>query len=248
MEDIPSPETLKQLLHIITKRSIETGYCSCCKKRKTAVPIPTQTVSIGENVRALTCYLSIIGNQSYSQISRFLSDFTGIRVSDGEMANILETEKIKLVPECEAIKERIRKNPVRHSDETGWPVAKEEQGKYAWTMTNPGSESEVAFLMGRSRGKGNIAELHGKDSNPGVDVTDDYGAYRNTFEKHQLCWAHPLRKFRDLADSPSLTSEKVILCKKTYEAFRECYTELRKLLDEGNGCYKKTGEWKMKEI
>ena len=102
--------------------------------------------------------------------------------------------------------------------------------------------------MGRSRGKGNIAELHGKDPNPGVDVTDDYGAYRNTFEKHQLCWAHPLRKFRDLSESPSLTNEKAILCKETYEAFRECYTELRKLLDEENGYYENTGEWKMKEI
>lgn len=137
VEDIPSLETLKHLLHTVSKHSIETGYCPCCKKRKTATPIPTQTVSIGENIRGLICYSSIIQNQTYSQISRFLSDFAGIRISDGEMANILETEKTKLVPECEAIKERIRKNPVRHSDETGWPVAKEEQGKYAWAMTNP---------------------------------------------------------------------------------------------------------------
>ena len=124
-----------------------------------------------------------------------------------------------------------------HYDETGWPVAKEEQGNHAWIMTNPGPESEVAFLTGRSRGKGNALELMGKDSARHVGVSDDYGAYRNTFQKHQLCWAHPLRKFRDLSESDSLEGEKCELCKRTYESFRILYGSLRELLEKENEHY-----------
>lgn len=60
---------------------------------------------------------------------------------------------MKLISEYEAIKVRIRNGAVVHLDETGWPVAKEEQGNYAWTMTNPPKESEIVFLLGRSRGR-----------------------------------------------------------------------------------------------
>jgi len=44
----------------------------------------------------------------------------GIALSEGEVANILESEKMKLVAEYEAMKERLRQEPVIHMDETGW--------------------------------------------------------------------------------------------------------------------------------
>lgn len=81
-----------------------------------------------------------------------------------------------------------------------------------------------------------------------VWVTDDYGAYRNIFEKHQLCWGHPLRKFRDLKDSPSLTKEQTPQCTKTYEAFAELYAKLTKILLEENTHYGITKEWRMERI
>lgn len=249
-EDIPSLETLKILLRAVTKLSIGTGYCPHCRKRKSSVPIPPQTVSLGENVRALACYQSVIQNQSYSQISRFLSDFAGIAVSDGEIANVLEAEKARLVPECEAIRERIRNGGTVHCDETGHPVAKEEQGNYLWGMTNPGPGSEVAFLAGRSRGKGNAEELLGKGPEGRVLVSDDYGAYRNLSPKgcHGLCWAHPLRKFRDLKDSPSLKEAQRKRCAAIYGAFAKTYASLEKIRKEENARHGKTGEWRTERI
>ena len=90
MEDIPSLEEMQKLLHCIVKHSIETGYCPCCRKRKMAIPIAKQMVSIGTNIRRFVCYASVIQNQTYSQIQQFLSDMAGITLSDGELSDILE--------------------------------------------------------------------------------------------------------------------------------------------------------------
>jgi hypothetical protein len=56
-------------------------------------------------------------------------------------------------------------------------------------------------MLGKSRGKGNAEELIEGMSEESVGISDDYGAYKNLFKYHQLCWAHPYRKLRDLAKS-----------------------------------------------
>lgn len=65
-----------------------------------------------------------------------------------------------------------------------------------------------------------------------VGISDDYGAYRTLFERHQLCWAHPHRKLRDLARSAMLDEEKQTQCQRTYEQFAALYADLRTLLAE----------------
>ena len=90
-----------------------------------------------------------------------------------------------------------------HYDETGWKVQKEEQGKFAWVAT--GTENfDTVFSLGRSRGKGNIEDI-GKGK---IGISDDYGAYKNSFAEHQLCWAHPQRKLRDMAESGEFGERK----------------------------------------
>jgi hypothetical protein len=77
---------------------------------------------------------------------------------------------------------------------------------------------ETIFRLGQTRGKGNAEKLRGHPSDQ-VGVSDDYGAYDNLFKNHALCWAHPLRKFRDLAKSGVLTPEHHAQCLSFYEKF-----------------------------
>ncbi len=56
--------------------------------------------------------------------------------------------------------------------------------------------------------------------------TDDYGAYRK-LENHQLCWAHLIRKFRDLANSQELIKEQVDYCKNEYKKLCLIYSDLK---------------------
>ena len=214
----------------VTKHIVEQGYCHVCKKWRIMLPMPPTVVTIGEKTRSFIAYASIILRLSYEQIQHILSDLYAFPISQGEIRNILEHEAIKLNPAYERLKEAIRQQQGAHYDETSWPVQREEQGGYAWVMTGTES-SDAVFLIGRSRGKGNAEELMGEDTaHSHIGISDDYGAYRNLFQTHQLCWAHPLRKLRDMTQSDCLSETSRKRCAVTYQQFAHLYEEVREII------------------
>lgn len=205
---------------IIIKHTVEVGFCSSCRSWKSARSLPSASLILGRSVRLYICYLSILLRLSFAQIRLHLSVSYRFHISDGEIARILEKEAIRLRPEYETLKERIRAEPGVHYDETHWKVQKEEQGHYAWVMI--GTETpDAVFLCGRSRGKGVAEELKGDANHTGI--SDDYGVYRKLFRRHQLCWSHPHRKFRDLSQVKDLEAGARERCRRTYEAFAKAY-------------------------
>lgn len=216
-----TPNTLKQ----VEKQQIECGYCPCCRKRRTALPLRSQTVRLGENVRMFTAYLITNLGLTYDKARCLLKDLAGLQISDGEISQILLAESRKLMPAYQQLQARIRGSPVNHYDETSYPVQKGEQGNFAWIKTATDT-TDAVFLLGRTRGKGNAEELRGNDK--GLMLTDDYPAYKNLAPgKHALCWAHPKRKFEDLAASKSLPPEKQTHCRDFYGKFCELLTDIK---------------------
>lgn len=69
--------------------------------------------------------------------------------------------------------------------------------------------------------------MEGEEPVKFVGISDNYGAYTNAFDLHQLCWAHPHRKLRDLSESKTLETEKLDRCKVTYEEFAKLYERVR---------------------
>jgi transposase len=161
---------------------------------------------------------------SYDQVRDFLIGTIRLPVSDGEMTAMLGGHAVTLRPEVERIKERINIQPGSHYDESGWRVQETEQGNHVWVKTGTDT-TDTLFLLGRSRGKGNLDELKGPSEQPGV--TDDYGAYRNAFATHALCWSHPDRDFRDLKNSGALTDLHRQHCASVYGEFAALYTDVR---------------------
>lgn len=226
-EDIILPEKPNQF-RTVAKHTIEKGYCAQCQRWRPALPLPPTPVVIGSRARAFVSYASIILRLSYEQIQHLLNDLYAFQLSQGEITNILDLEAIKLTPPFEQLKTTIRAQPGAHYDETGWKVQRENQGNHAWVMTGTQTPDAV-FLMGRSRGKGNAEELMGENTQH-IGISDDYGAYRNLFEKHQLCWAHPLRKLRDLTQSDTLDYKIREQCRDAYQQFASLYADLRAIL------------------
>lgn len=217
-EDIPLP-----IQKIVVKHEVEVGYCNSCKKQSSGIPIPSKKSILGNNVKKYVCILSIANRLSHSQIQENLKDIFDLSVSIGEIGNILETEANNLRPEYQGLKESVLSQTGTHYDETGWKVQKEEQGNFAWVAT--GTENfDTVFSLGRSRGKGNIEDI-GKGK---IGISDDYGAYKNSFAEHQLCWAHPQRKLRDLAESEEFGKRKKNQILKTYRSFSNLYQNIRK--------------------
>jgi len=233
VEDIRLPKGLRNFLKKVEKQHITTGYCPHCQKRVTAKPIQNQTVSIGDNLREFVVYGNIILRLSFAQISGLINDLANIQLSDGEISNILEQQAKQLLPHYETLKANIRGQPGAHFDETTYRVQKEEQGKYAWVMT--GTETtDTVFKLGQSRGKGNAEQLKGKKNKEQVGITDDYGAYRKLFkkQKHQLCWAHLIRKLRDLSESDKLKEQKRSHCQKVYKSVKTIYEQIKDVLEK----------------
>jgi transposase len=227
-EDIRLPEKPDSFKTVI-KHSVEKGYCGVCTKWRPALPLPPTPVVIGQQVRAFVSYASIILRLSYDQIQHILSDLYAFSISQGEITNILDREARKLTPAFEQLKTTIRVQAGVHYDETGWKVQHEDQGNYAWVVTGTKTPDAV-FLVGRSRGKGNAEELMGEENSSHIGISDDYGAYRNLFVRHQLCWAHPLRKLRDLIQSDTLDQKIREQCIETYMQFSSLYADLRAIL------------------
>lgn len=216
-EDIPLP-----IQKSVIKHEVEVGYCPQCKRQSQGRHIPSKKVVLGNNVRKYICVLSIANRLSHSQIQAHLKDVFALSVSMGEIGNILSHEANNLRPEFEHLKQSVVSQHGTHYDETGWKVQKEEQGKFAWVATGT-ENNDTVFLLGRSRGKGNIEDI----GVARLGITDDYGAYKHTFAEHQLCWAHPQRKLRDLVESDEIPIEKREYCNTTYQQFSKLYQHIR---------------------
>ena len=217
-EDIPLP-----VKKVVVKHEVEMGYCAACRKRSSGYPIPSKKAILGENVKKYTCVLSIASRLSHIQIQDHLKDVFNLDISIGEIGNILQTEADSLRPEYQALKQSVITQRGTHYDETGWKVQREEQGKFAWVATGT-DNNDTVFSLGRNRGKGNIEDI-GKGK---VGISDDYAAYKNSFFSHQLCWAHPQRKLRDMVESEEFGQRKKKQIIKTYEQFSSLYQSIRK--------------------
>ena len=217
-EDIPIPAK-----KIVRKHIVEKAYCPNCKKWETDIPLPTSKVVLGSNVQKYVCYLNVVCRLSFSQIQEILSDTYQIHISQGEIVKILNREAIHLRPFYEQLKAKIRGEPGIHLDETGWKLLCDGSNTFSWVMSGTESKENV-FLIGESRGKGNAEKL--LEDFQGFVVTDDYGAYRK-LKKHQLCWAHLIRKFRDLARSGELEEEQRLHCKNEYMKLCLIYEDLK---------------------
>lgn len=217
-EDIPLPQK-----KIVIRHTVEKGYCGACRRWSTAIPIPSVPVILGATVKRYISYLNVVCRQSYSQIEDTLKQTYDFEISQGEIAKVIEHEGERLRPEYERLKTKIRSESSVHLDETGWNILVGGGRGFAWTMTG-GISSDAVFALGKTRGKGNAADLIGDSQ--AVLVSDDYAAYRNLTSKHQLYCAHILRKLRDLTTSSTITDEMRIRCRSAYETFAAIYADI----------------------
>lgn len=203
---------------IVTKHVVEQWYD---KKRRvwiSAVPLPSTTVTFGDNVRVLVATLITIERCSYEQVRTLLLMLFGMRISDGEISNILDAEAKALDPAESALLASIREESSHHMDESRYDISGET--RYAWGIIG-GTSGDSVYRLGVSRGKGIAQELRGESI--GVLVSDDYGAYRILAEHHQLCFAHLIRKFRDLAQHEGFSDAQKEDVVHTYQTIKDIY-------------------------
>jgi hypothetical protein len=230
-EDIILPSDIN--LRTVTKHTVETVFCKSCDQWLYGKDIPGQPVTIGENLPKLVSFLSVVSRFSYQQIIEHASLFYHIKLTDGLIANMLEAQAVKLRPAYENLIESILKQSGVHFDESTWKMLIERLGHYVWVMTGTDNRDAVYFF-GQSRGKGVLDKMLASLKESGkkiIGISDDYNAYKSVeaFLAHALCWAHPNRKLRDLAESKTLPENTRAHCEKVYKQFNTLYKKVNLL-------------------
>ena len=126
-----------------------------------------------------------------------LETYFGIKVSLGEISQIITKIGEIFGPKFTELKQKIRETTSHHEDETGW--RKKGKNHWLWTFI---SEEVALFKIAKSRGHKVPKSIIGKDYQ-GIVTSDRYSAY-NALEEHtkctqQKCWVHILRNSKKLA-------------------------------------------------
>ncbi len=229
VEDIYLPKDWKTPLKIVTKEIIQKWCCKDCKKRTLWKEIPSQHCTLWRWVKAFVVYATTVLMLSYEQIQWFLETVVCMSISDWEIAYILKKESVRLLPEYNTRIKRLREEKVIHFDETSRSVQALGGTNYAWVMTDTEWKNRV-YMLWATRWGWNLEIL--KWDSKLIWVSDDYWAYKNAFEFHQLCWAHPIRKMRDLYQSKKLTKDKIEICKIAYDGLRDLHNELAEIIKD----------------
>lgn len=230
-EDVILPSEIS--LKTVVKHQVAAAYCEDCGTWLYGADIPKQQVVLGESLPKLVSFLSVVARFSYQQITEHVNLFYHIKLSDGLIGDMLESQAVKLRPAYEGLIESILKQSGVHFDESTWKILIEKVGNYVWVMTGTDNR-DAAFFFGQSRGKGVLDKMLAPLKASGrkiIGISDDYRVYRvvEQFLAHALCWAHPNRKLRDLSESKTLPSLTKSHCVKVYKQFNILYRQVNEL-------------------
>lgn len=222
-------------LKTVEKHTVERGYCIPCGKYSSARDLRGQTVTLGPLVRSFVCYLITLRDHSYDQVQNMLWDLYRFKITDGEIANILDAQRLELLPAYEELKENIRAGPGVHMDESRWRIQSEQGAGYVWSMSST-TNSDVVFKLADSRGMGNAEELLG-DNYQGIGITDRYPGYKNLFRyedgsRHQICWSHLQRTAKDMTHLECLGKATLQHVTKFYQDLATIYAGIRAYQEE----------------
>jgi transposase len=174
------------------------GRCTCCALEYLApVPLGMEEGSpFGNSVMSLVTYLRYTHAISYRRLSQLLSSIFGLKISEGGIANLLETVKTRLDESVPEILQCLHSSKLICSDETGARV--KGQNQWEWVFQN---QDVCLHLIRPSRGAEVIQEVM-ENHRPDVWVSDLFSAQKNhPAQKWQVCLAHQLRNCQYAIDA-----------------------------------------------
>jgi transposase len=182
--DIP-PVRAEIVDHLFIER-----YCGVCGKRWTPDPkealsgVVVGRKSFGLNLMSLVAHLKMVCRVPIGQIRKLLQVLFGVKISSGELAELLHDIAEIGEAEYDSLLGQVRGSPVVNADETGW--REDGVNGYLWSFSTP----TIRYYMYRkSRGSVIVTEALSEEFE-GTLVTDFYAAYNVYIGEKQRCWVH----------------------------------------------------------
>jgi len=191
--DVPPPPPVE-----VTEHRIYKGWCAGCQKwHETPVDLHDQVVGqgrIGVRLASLIATLRTVMRLPIRQLQAYLLTLHGVKISSGEIVELLHRLKQQMQPQLDALKAEIRTSPAIQADETGW--REDGTNGYIWSVSTPRIRY---YEYHHSRGGEVVKELIGEDFD-GVLGSDFYAGYNIHQGLHQRCWVHFLRDVHELKE------------------------------------------------
>lgn len=191
--ELPPPPPIE-----VTEHVVYHGWCSQCGTwREAPLDVSQEVIGqgrMGVKLTSVIAYLRTVMRLPVRQIQTYLATLHGLKISSGEIVDLLHRVKGQLHSLVAALKQQIRASPAVQADETGW----REDGKngYIWSVSTP---SIRYYEYHHSRGSEVVKQLLG-ESFEGVLGSDFYASYNIYQGLHQRCWVHLLRDGHDLKE------------------------------------------------
>ena len=182
----------------VTEHVVYHGWCSQCRKwREAPLEVGTQVLGqgrLGVRITSLIAYLRTVMRLPVRQIQAYLTTLHGLKISVGEIVELLHRLKHKMEPTLMELKTAIRGSPAVQADETGW--REDGSNGYIWSVSTP----HVRYYeYHHSRGSEVVQQLLG-ETFEGVLGSDFFASYNIHQGFHQRCWVHVLRDGHDLKE------------------------------------------------
>jgi transposase len=201
--DVPPPRRHQVLeLPPILIRTIEyqchATSCPHCQALTWATPPPEVPAGIfGPRLQAVCALLVGRHRLSRRSLQEWLWEVGGEAVSLGCLIDLEARTTWALQTSYEQAREAVAAAAVVNADETPWREGSHKA--WLWSAATP---ALVLFRIDRHRSRAAIELLlpPRKDGSRRTVICDRYSAYQHlTADERQVCWAHLLREFRELA-------------------------------------------------
>lgn len=179
-----------------TKRLIHRCYCGNCDKIVEPIIYDTLPNSrFGLRLMILILILKLDCRIPSNKITSILDSVFGLKISDGEIYNILNKLSEALGDYHEELVRKIKEALAKHIDETSWRI--NGKNNWLWIFIN----KEVALFVVRKKRSSKVPiEILGDQKGKFV-TSDRLPAYDELAKKsgckQQICWTHILRNARE---------------------------------------------------
>lgn len=181
-------------------------YRCACNANVATAPGPPKLISGGRYSPEFAVHVAVQKYAEHLPLERQVEIMArhGLETTSQALWDQLAAAAAVLQPSYEALGVWLRKQPLLHVDETGWPVNALDTKKPHWTAwclcTEAATWFRIASAKSEAEGRRLLGEYHG------TVVADGYKVYKNLARgspgyRLAHCWAHVLRKFRDTAEN-----------------------------------------------
>jgi len=206
----PSVAYTRQIINIpiahyeVIEHVIFKSYCFSCRERfSPKVDLSSFVLGKGRfgiNIISAVFALREEQNMTINQIQAQLKTFYQLRLSVGQIVEILHQESDLGKNEVGKIKQKLLSSNVIYADETGG----RENGinGYHWSFSNQKYQLLIYDKSRSAKVVQGVLGVNGEDFE-GVLSTDFYAAYNEYLGPHQRCWVHYHRDMKKLkVDNP----------------------------------------------